>query len=223
MFKLVVLSILAVAAAEPGALLYSSPLTYSTVVAPATTTITKSASSVVHPSPVYSTYAAPLVYSHFIKKRSPQYYPYYAPGNIVSSAPIATPLISTPLVYSHAGLPYTAASLPLAATHFIKKRSAPLFSTGHAIIAPNTYAAAPLLTSTYATTTPIFSSPFYSTPIAYSAPIAHFIKKRSAPYLTTYLAPTSYSHQSRIDLINHPSPILKVASYNAPLNFPIIY
>lgn len=173
MFKLVVLSFLAVAAAEPSSLIYSSPLAYSTVLAPATTTITKSASSVVHPSPVYSTYIAPLAYSHFIKKRSPQFYPYYAPSTIVSSAPLATTLISSPIVHSPAILPYSAASLPLATTHFIKKRAAQFLAPG-AIIAPTTYAATPLLTSSYAATTPVFSSPFYSTPYAYATP--HFIK-----------------------------------------------
>ncbi|KOB74592.1 Cuticular protein hypothetical 12 [Operophtera brumata] len=172
MFKLVVLSFLAVAAAAPSSLLYSSPLTYSTVLAPATTTITKSASSVVHPSPVYSTYIAPLAYSHFIKKRSPQFYPYYAPSTIVTSVPVATSLISTPVVHSPAIVPYSA-SLPLATTHLIKKRSAQLLSPG-AIIAPTAYSATPLLTSPYAATTPVFSSPFYSTPITYST--THFIK-----------------------------------------------
>lgn len=222
MFKLVVLSFLAAAVAEPSGLFYSSPLAYSTLVAPATTTITKSASSVVHPSPFYSAYATPLAYSHFIKKRSAQFYPYYAHSGLVS-APLTTRFISTPVVHRPIVAPYAAASLPLAplaTTHFIKKRSAPLLSTG-AFIAPTTYAA-PYLTSTYAATAPIYSSPFYSTPIAYSTPITHFIKKRSAQFLTPYLAPTSYTHQSRIDLINHPSPILKVASYHAPLNFPVL-
>lgn len=222
MFKLVVLSLLAAAVAEPSGLLYGSPgLTYSslsTVLSPATTTISKSASSVVHPSPIYTSYAAPLTYSHFIKKRSPQFFQILNPAAWLG-ATLAAPLLRNPAVVQSPILPETVV-LPSHTTHFIKKRSAPLLAAS-SFIAPTTYSA-PLLTS-YAGISPVWSSPYYSSPIAYSTPITHFIKKRSVPLLSTYLAPTSYSHQSRIDLINHPSPLLKVASYHAPLNFPYLY
>lgn len=209
MFKLVVLSaLLAAVAAEPGVLLAAPYTTYSSLLSPATTTITKSASSVVHPSPLI--YSTPLSYTHFIKKRSPGVLAYnYAPTAYYGGYPYAAAtLLSTPVVHSSATI-VPATPLAYTTTHLIKKRSAPL------LIAPTTYAAAThLYASTYATapliSTPVVhSTPLISSPFAYST---HFIKKRSAPLLTTYVAPTSYSHQSRVD-ITHDFPALKLASY----------
>lgn len=71
MSKLEVLCIVIVSVmAKPGTLLTAqlvAPFTYSSVVVPTTTTITKHESSIVHPLPHYS---VPLAYTHFIKKRS---------------------------------------------------------------------------------------------------------------------------------------------------------
>ncbi|XP_026762792.1 uncharacterized protein LOC113521464 [Galleria mellonella] len=200
MYKLVVLSVLlALAVAEPepkpGTFIAPLPISpYANVVVPASTTITKQASSILHPSPfVYNT---PVALTHFIKKRSaPLTYiapSYAAPLAATYNAPIARPpLFASPFV---APLPY------VAATHLIKKRSAPFLPTTY--ITPTTYAAStPLLASTY-TTTPLLSSPLIpSTPII-SSPVTHFIKKRSAPFVS--LTPTAYSQQSRIDLQSTP-------------------
>lgn len=169
MFKLVVLcTFLAAAVAKPGALI-GAPLLYSsTVLAPATTTITKSASSVVHPSPLY--YSAPIGYSHFIKKRSaPLAFATYAAPATYYSAAFAAPTYAT--LYRG---PIRAAPVLYSAPHFIKKRSAPIaVASPYSYLAPTAYATAPYL-STYAATSFVQSTPFISTaPFAYS----HFIKK----------------------------------------------
>lgn len=215
MLKLVVLcAVVATVVAEPGALLASpfiAPFTYSSVVAPATTTITKQASSVVHPSPYH--YSTPLTYTHFIKKRSAPLSlatSYYAPSTYIASTPYLTPGYTAPLLHSTYVIP-----APLTYTnalHLIKKRS-----VGYALpstyITPTTYAAAPLLTTytgAHIPATPIVST----TPIIYQ----HLIKKRSAPLIArAYIAPTSYSTQSRVDI--HSSPLLTSYSYAAPLTY----
>lgn len=226
MLKLVVLSaFFAAAAAKPGALFstYSAPIAFhSTVISPGTTTISKQASSVVHPSPPL-VYSGPIAYTHFIKKRSAPLF-YTAPTTYIANthlaaAPLATTYSAPALIHSAPILP--AAHLPYAttyATHFIKKRSAPLLPTTY--ITPTTYsyaAAAPLLTSTYTATPLVHSTPVITHPI-----ITHFIKKRSAPLFHTYLAPTSYSHQSRVDL--HTSPLVST-TYTSPITYssPIAY
>ncbi|XP_026731214.1 cuticle protein LPCP-23-like [Trichoplusia ni] len=214
MFKFVVLCAFVVAAtAEPGVLIPAPYTQYSSYIAPATTTISKQASSVIHPSPaVYSTYSYPAL-THFIKKRSPQiplaystplqYYP-----NYVATA-YNTPLINTaaPVVTQHV------ASIP--AVHLIKKRSAPLIPTTY--YTPTTYtAAAPVLASTYTAHAPLYtSSPVISQPI----PFAHYIKKRSAA-LTSIIAPTSYSTQSRFDLRTAYTPYAAGGiAYAAPVSY----
>lgn len=72
MLKLLVFCIVVVTVVVKPAALRAANLvalyTYSSMVAPATTTITKQESSIVHPLPHY--YSAPLVYKHYIKKRS---------------------------------------------------------------------------------------------------------------------------------------------------------
>ncbi|KAG6442265.1 hypothetical protein O3G_MSEX002191 [Manduca sexta] len=212
MYKLVVLcAFFAIAAAKPDVLLTAPVTGYTTYVAPASTTITKQASSVIHPSPIL--YNTPLAYTHLIKKRSPQLpLTYFAPTNYLSTSPLAT-TYTTPFVHGAPILP--AATLPIAAAHLIKKRAAPVLPT--TFITPATYTAtSPIVASTY-------SSPLISTPLINSAPLishpyaytTHFIKKRSAPILNTYLAPTSYSHQSRIDL--HSTPL--ITSYTSPLAY----
>ncbi|CAG9793827.1 unnamed protein product [Diatraea saccharalis] len=212
MYKLVVLTFLAVAAAEPGAVIVG-PAAYSTLIAPATTTIAKQATSVVHPSPFI--YSAPLAYSHFIKKRSAPVLPlapatYYA-GSPVIGAPLAT-TYSAPLLSSASLLP--AVPVPYAAAHLIKKRSAPFLPavTTYAATAPilaSTYAAAPLHSVPLIASTPLISQPTYA---------AHLIKKRSAPLLTSYAAfPSSFSHQSRVDL-THSGPAV-VTSYSSPIAY----
>lgn len=214
MFKLVVLcAVVAAAVGEPGALLgtpFIAPYTYSSFVAPATTTITKQASSVVHPSPYY--YTAPLAYSHFIKKRSAPLAlgsSYYTP--YIASALYLSPAYTSPLLHStyvaHAPLAYTNA------LHLIKKRSV-AYGLPSTYIAPTTYAAAPLLTTYAYGAHYIPTTPLISTPIAYS----HLIKKRSAPLIASaYLAPTSYSTQSRVDVRS--SPLITSYAYSAPLTY----
>ncbi|XP_072947863.1 uncharacterized protein [Epargyreus clarus] len=211
MYKLVVLSFLAVAVAEPGALL--TPYAFSsTLVSPATTTITKQASSVVHPSPFF--YQAPLAYTHFIKKRSVALSPYFAPTTYISS-PLAT-TYSAPWIHASSILPTTHLGTPLAYTtaHLIKKRSAP-FVYPATYIAPTTYTTTPLVASTYAAA-PIFRTPLIASPFNY----AHLIKKRSA--VTAYVAPASYSSQSRIDY--HGAPVVSTyASYHPLGSYPALH
>ncbi|XP_061715243.1 cuticle protein 16.5-like [Cydia pomonella] len=219
MFKLVVLcAFLAAATADPSGAFYAQPLTYSsTVISPAVTTISKSASSVVHPSPTYY-YSTPSVYSHFIKKRgAPFYFPTtYAAGSPLLATSYSTPILhSTPLVASTPliSTPIAAAPFGYPAAHLIKKRSAPLISTtAYSAYSPLTYST-PLISHT-----PLISAaPYYSSSILSHAPLAipHLIKKRSAPILTSaYIAPTSYSHQSRID---YRAPL--VSHYTAPLAY----
>ncbi|XP_068618516.1 pupal cuticle protein G1A-like [Battus philenor] len=187
MFKLVVLcAFLAAAAAKPDLLI---PAAYSTtIVQPAKTTISEQASSVIHPSPVV--YSAAFPFAHFIKKRSPglAVASYIAPStySYIANAPLATTYsYSTPLVHSSI-LP---ASPLIATTHLIKKRSASLIAAP--IVTPTTYIAPQPIATTY-TTSYINSAPLLSTPYSYLAP-AHFIKKRSAPLITSYVTPSVYS------------------------------
>lgn len=217
MFKFVVLCAFVAASfadPEPGALIAPyAPLAYaSSYIAPAATTITSSASSVLHaPYSYYPGYSAPY-YPHFIKKRSaPLAYAssYITPSTYYASAPLIAPAYSAPLLNR---APYLAAPLAYSApAHFIKKRSAPLLPSTY--ITPTTYsyaASAPLLTSTYTAGAPIYpSSPLIASPFGYS----HFIKKRSvAPLLpSTYIAPTTYSYSANAPL--YPSSYAAPASY----------
>ncbi|CAF4908763.1 unnamed protein product [Pieris macdunnoughi] len=222
MFKLVVLSaLLAAAVATPGAFITPfAPLTYtSTVVSPATTTITNQASSVIHPSPlVYSSplaYSAYPAYTHLIKKRSAPLAvsTYIAPSPYLSpwttySAPITT-IAASPIATAYTSPFYRTAPV-LATTHFIKKRSASLLVPS-TYIAP-TYARFPLV-STYAAASPIISTPLIShAPIAYT----HFIKKRSVAI--PFIAPTAYSHTSRVDFRSTPA-VSTYTTYSAPLTY----
>ncbi|KAJ2944328.1 hypothetical protein O0L34_g18321 [Tuta absoluta] len=130
MWKLVVLCVvLRCVPGESGAVL-TSPfigiLPYSSAfIAPAVATVTKQASSVVHPSP-YLTYSSPY-FGHFIKKRSA---PLFAAPYIVSAV-----TYTSPLPYNSYAAPTSlpaapvVAHAPLTYTHLIKKRSAPLFTT----------------------------------------------------------------------------------------------
>lgn len=151
MFKFVVLcAFVAAAIAEPEPSSLIAPYTHltyaSNIIAPATTTITKSSSSVVHPPyyyPGYAAYSSPY-YPHFIKKRSaPLAYAssYIAPSTYYASPPLIAPAYSTysaPLLHS---TPYFSAHLPYTApAHFIKKRSV---ATLPLPIAPYTYSYAP--------------------------------------------------------------------------------
>ncbi|KAJ2944317.1 hypothetical protein O0L34_g18307 [Tuta absoluta] len=215
MFKLVVLSaVLAVVAAEPGAILaspYYAPLAYtSTVVAPASTTITKQASSVVHPSP-YLTYSTPY-FGHFIKKRSAPLFaaPYYAPA-VTYTSPLYQTAYAAPAVLPAAPV---VAHAPLAYTHFIKKRSAPLLATPY--YAPALTYSAPYLHTTYTAPAVLPAAPIVAhAPIAYT----HFIKKRSAPLLaSTYIAPAATSYQSRVD-VQHSAPLITTSYAAAPLTY----
>ncbi|XP_026315883.1 uncharacterized protein LOC113227206 [Hyposmocoma kahamanoa] len=158
MFKFVVLCAfvaVAIAEPEPSSLIAPyAPLAYtSSFIAPATTTITKTASSVVHPPyyyPGYAAYSSPY-YPHFIKKRSaPLAYAssYITPSTYYTSAPLIAPAYSTysaPLLHS---APYISAHLPYAApAHFIKKRSASLLPSTY--IAPTTTYYSPYYPSYY--------------------------------------------------------------------------
>lgn len=216
MFKLVVLcAFLAAVVAEPSGLF--APLAYSTsVISPASTTITRQASSVIHPTPVV--YSAPWSYNahfaHLIKKRS-----VFAPASYIAPASFVTSYAAAPLATSYTyspALPLTTTySAPIysATAHFIKKRSAVLLPSTY--VAPRYTVATSYVPTTYAAPAHIFSTPFVSSaPIAYS----HLIKKRSAPLaITTYSAPAAFSQQSRIDIQSSPA----FASYSYPL--PLAY
>uniref|UniRef100_A0A2A4JEA6 Cuticle protein n=1 Tax=Heliothis virescens TaxID=7102 RepID=A0A2A4JEA6_HELVI len=218
MFKLVVLcAFFAAAAAKPGALIAAPITQYSTFLTPDVTTITRQDSSVIHPSPLF--YQAPLAYAHYIKKRSPQFpLTYAAPATFYPNYLAAT-TYNAPLIHNAPILPAPIASVP--AVHLIKKRSAPLIPTTY--YAPSTYAATtPLVASTYTATAPIYThaAPLLSQPIAISQPLAytHLIKKRSAALLNTFVAPTSYSHQSRFDLQSTQTPYSAI-SYSTPFTY----
>lgn len=220
MFKLVILcAFFAVTAAEPGAVIAAPFTQYSTFLTPGTTTIARQDSSVIHPSPLF--YQAPLAYTHFIKKRSPQFPLTYSAPAYYSGYPnyYAATTYNSPLINSGSILPASIASVP--AVHLIKKRSAVLPATTY--YAPSTYAATtPLLASTYSATGPYYShTPLISQPL-----YSHFIKKRSAGLLNAYITPTSYSHQSRFDLqtpyssISYASPAI---AYQTPLAYSHLY
>ncbi|KAF9408511.1 hypothetical protein HW555_011821 [Spodoptera exigua] len=217
MFKLVVLcAFFAAAAAEPGALIAAPITQYTTYLAPAATTIAKQDSTVIHPSPLfYQAYQTPLAYAHYIKKRSAQFPLAYTPTAYYPANYYAATTYNAPLIHSSPILPAPIASVPaVPAVHLIKKRSAPLFPTTY--YTPTTYAATtPLLASTYTATAPVIThAPVISQPLAY----AHLIKKRSAGLLNTYIAPTAYSHQSRVDFQTSHIPYSSF-SYSAPIAY----
>lgn len=229
MFKLVVLcAFLAAAVAEPGT--FISPLAYSSsFIAPATTTITNQASSVIHPSPLLYPRFYDLPYSpvaHLIKKRSLGIFnPFIAPSTYIAPAPLATTYAAAPLATTYAGAhlatTYAAPIYP-AAAHLIKKRSAPLLPTTY--VAP--YYSSPLLTPTYTAAAPIYSTPYItSAPLTYT----HLIKKRSAPlFYAGYTAPAAVSHQSRVDIKSSPATITSYSypaavSYASPLAFSHVF
>ncbi|XP_014355593.2 uncharacterized protein LOC106708571 [Papilio machaon] len=183
MFKLVVLcTLLAVAAAKPDLLL---PTAYTTtLVEPAKTTISQQASSVIHPSPLF--YSAAYPFSHFIKKRS---LGFIAPTTYIASAPLATTysysypssfVRSTSVLHS---------SPVLTTAHLIKKRSVALLTSP--VVAHDTYLTGTPVATTYSASY-INEVPLVHTPLSYLTP-AHFIKKRSAPLITSYFAPTTYA------------------------------
>ncbi|XP_072947564.1 uncharacterized protein [Epargyreus clarus] len=217
MFKLVVLcAFLAAATAEPGVALTSVPVTYSTAgVAPLTTTYVNPAAGVYQPA----LYSAPYGLPHFIKKRAVPvtYSSYVAPTSYLTS-PLATtyaaPYVST-APYLHSGpVTYTTAA------HLIKKRAA-VFPTTY--VAPTTYASSPFVASTYG------AAPVYTTPYVSAAPVytPHFIKKRSVPVaVSSYVAPTSYSSQTRVDYtapLVHPYAGVAPVGYAAPFPAPVTH
>ncbi|CAF4908291.1 unnamed protein product [Pieris macdunnoughi] len=180
MFKFVtVVAFLAVAAASPDpALITTTSLAYSNGFVPGISTYSASGdyynpSSVVYSSPALA-YSGNYGYPHFIKKRSVPLVSSY-----IASAPWsygAAPLGTT------YGSPYaTAYNTPLLhssqvyATHLIKKRSAPLIVPSASYIASGAYPAY----SAYSAAAPIYSSPYYSSPLISGSPLAYtqFIKK----------------------------------------------
>ncbi|XP_013140067.1 PREDICTED: uncharacterized protein LOC106104536 [Papilio polytes] len=181
MFKLVVLcTLLAAAAAKPD-LLFPTAYT-TTLVEPAKTTISQQASSVIHPSPLF--YSAGYPFAHFIKKRSPGF---FAPTTYIASAPLAT-TYSYPTSFVHT-TPVVHSSSVFTTAHLIKKRSAALLAAP--VLAHNTYLASTPVATTYSASY-INEVPLVHTPLSYVTP-AHFIKKRSAPLITSYIAPTTYA------------------------------
>ncbi|XP_050352099.1 pupal cuticle protein G1A-like [Nymphalis io] len=257
MFKLAVLcAFLAAATAEPSAII--SPLGYSAnIVAPAATVVSSHPSNLFYSSPYYSSaplaYTAPWSYSHLIKKRSAPFAlnSYITPSAYIASAPLATTYAAAPLTTTYAAAApltttYTAAA-PLATTyttaghlattysspfygtaaHLIKKRSAPFFVPSTYVASTPYAAATPYFTSPYAAAGPYVSAPLISSaPLAYNT---HFIKKRSA-VLAPYVAPTSYSHTSRLDF-QAASPAITYSSYAGatplayarPIAYPHLY
>ncbi|KAJ0178342.1 hypothetical protein K1T71_006165 [Dendrolimus kikuchii] len=207
MYKLVVLfALVAAGAAKPGAIIELA----TTNLTPVTTVYTNQASSVFHPAPiVYLSPSSP----HYIKKRSAP--KFIVPTTYVATSPAIATTYTAPLVHSAPLVSSTSylsvAPVAYTSTHIIKKRGAILPTT---YIAPTTYTSAPIVTSTYTAATPLFSSsPLISHPLTYSH---HFIKKRSAPLLSTYIAPATFSHQSRID-VQGAAPL--VTSYPSPLAY----
>ncbi|VVD01327.1 unnamed protein product [Leptidea sinapis] len=179
MFKLVVLSALfAAVVATPDIL-----LTYkSTVIKPATTTISKQASSVIHPSPAFYSplvYSAIPEYAHLIKKRSVPVVSFVAPSSYVAPAQLTT-YAAAPILSTHLASPITTYSSPFFSTspiystaHLIKKRSAS-FLVPSTYTAPTFYSARSYLpTYTYGTHE-IARHIVPSTSVVYGA---HFIKK----------------------------------------------
>ncbi|CAG9561207.1 unnamed protein product [Danaus chrysippus] len=227
--RVVLCAFLAAAVADPDPALIATPAFAPAILSPAARLLP--ASSYVYQSPLISaplSYSAPLGYAHLIKKRSaplvlnPYSFPssYIAPGSYAYSSPIVSSYsAAAPLVPAiGSGLVYSSGA------HFIKKRSAPLYSSAY--IAPSSYIsplnyATPLVASTY-------SAPVVSTPLISSAPISyatHLIKKRSAPLaVAAYAAPGAYSHQSRFDF-KASGPVAAYSSYIAPLSYsrPIVY
>lgn len=207
MYKLVVFfAFVAAAAAKPDAVITSPIIPFITPLGPVRTTSTNQFSSILHPSPVV--YSASLATPHIVKKRS-------APISYLATSPALTTTYTAPLVHSAplvSTTSYLSAPVAYTSAHLIKKRGAILPTT---YIAPATYAAAPIVTSTYtAAATPLIaSSPLISHPVTYTS---HFIKKRSAPLLTTYITPASVSHQSRID-VHGTTPL--VTSYTSPVAY----
>ncbi|CAG9561203.1 unnamed protein product [Danaus chrysippus] len=185
MFKIVVLSaILAAAVADPEPSLLAAPAYIPGIISSAARILPPS--SYVYQSPLISaplSYSASLGYAHLIKKRSAPLvlslnsFPssYIAPGSYAYSSPIVSSYsAAAPLVPAiGSGLVYSSGA------HFIKKRSAPLYSSAY--IAPSSYIsplnyATPFVASTY-------SAPVFSNPLTSSAPFSyptHLIKKRSS-------------------------------------------
>ncbi|CAB3259813.1 unnamed protein product [Arctia plantaginis] len=216
MFKLVLLcTVFAAAAAKPGTVIAAPFTQYSTFVAPASTSISKYDTSVIHPTPIHY-YTAPLAYAHLIKKRSPQLpLAYYTHSNYVAPTTYIAPntyVATAPLVSSTSFLPAVAPISP--ALHLIKKRSV----LAGAYFPPQVYTAAstPILTTSYASA----AAPLIPTAHLYPANVGytHLIKKRSAPLLNTYIAPTAYSHQSRFDLQTSHTPLTSI-TYSAPIAY----
>ncbi|XP_073947306.1 uncharacterized protein [Choristoneura fumiferana] len=224
MFKLVVLcAFLAVAVAEPLGAYFTQPLTYSsTVISPAVTTISKSASSVVHPSPEFY-YNVPTAYTHFIKKRSA---PLILPTTYAAGAPFVstytTPIVASAPVLSNAHiLPAPIAATPIGYTHLIKKRSAPIFaSAAYSTYQPLAYSTPLISSAPLVSAGPVYSSPAIShAPIAYS----HLIKKRSAQIpVTSYIPSSSVTHQYRLDTRTYPYVTAPLA-YSNPLTYSQVY
>ncbi|CAG9561204.1 unnamed protein product [Danaus chrysippus] len=225
MFKLVVLcAFVAAAIADPDPQIFAAPAYAPGIISPAARILP--ASSYLYQSPLFSaplSYSSPLGYAHLIKKRSaplvlnPYSFPssYIAPGSYAYSSPIVSSYsAAAPLVPAiGSGLVYSSGA------HFIKKRSAPLYSSAY--IAPSSYIsplnyATPLVASTY-------SAPVLSTPLISSAPVSyatHLIKKRSAPLaIAAYSAPGSYSHESRFEYKATGPLTTTYTSYPAPLSY----
>ncbi|CAH2057226.1 unnamed protein product, partial [Iphiclides podalirius] len=165
MFKLLLCVVFAVAAAEPDVLL--TPGYAHTYLQPATTTITRHASTVTN-TPYYS---YPFGIEHFIKKRSADLYGNYLTGQYWD-VPYSVPTVFRNTAFVHNPV--------LSTAHLIKKRSllAPYIASPYtSYIAPGAISYSSVLHDT--------SLPYLS---AYSTP--HFIKKRSAVWAapSTYLA-----------------------------------
>ncbi|XP_068625260.1 uncharacterized protein [Battus philenor] len=165
MFKFVVCALFAVVAADPQG--WINPF-YTEVLSPATTTITRSASSVIN-----SPYHYPYGIAHLIKKRA-------APllDTIVTPTAYLNDWVSPYSSYVNSYVPYS----PIHYSHLIKKRSPDWIS-------PLTYFAPRHLATSYSSGL-VHDFPLVS---SYVSP-AHFIKKRSAAWIapgsiaSTYVA-----------------------------------
>ncbi|CAG5055069.1 unnamed protein product [Parnassius apollo] len=193
MFKLLLCALFAVAAAEPGILI--SPSYVETYSAPATTTVTRHASShsVINTPYYYPQGIIPGYLNenlHFIKKRSaPLISTYGFPTTYLAGTPwtngYSSFIRSNPLI-SYSPIQYTPG-------HLIKKRSA-VFAVPSTYYTSTPYASSSYyIPNSYATT--------YSSALLHNTPLIstygaqpHFIKKRSAAWAPTSYAPFASSY-----------------------------
>lgn len=141
---------------------------------------------------------------------APYVQPYAAYSTVVSpastsfSSQSSSVILPSPITYS----------TPLGFSHFIKKRSADPQFLATTYNSPYNYYPSPY---PYSPAAAVYSTPtVYSSPIAQVPIAAHLIKKRSAPLLTPYIAPTTYFANPAISPVIS-TPYLQTPYYGAQL------